>query len=180
MLIADLVHYSTDDLIFLNVMDFVATCMPTPWDFCTVFGLFLTCGSGDCRPKQNIACIVVTTHIQSKREGTVFTCVCLLAFWGGGTPCQVGGYPIQGLDLGGLPCHRSWGGYPIPVLDWGYPPRWGRMGVPLPRSGWDEGYPIPGMDRGLPIPGQDRGYSIPYLDRGETLGYPPPWQGLDG
>ena len=40
--------------------------------------------------------LVITTHIRSKREGTVFTGVCLLTFWG--TPFgRLGGdNPISG------------------------------------------------------------------------------------
>ena len=88
------------------------------------------------------------------REGTVFTGVCLLTFWGG-TPSRSGwwrgGTPSQVLSgwWGSTPS-QVWGGYPSQV--WmvyphpgGYPGQVLTMGgthTPLARSGW---WGVPGV-----------------------------------
>ena len=115
-----------------------------------------------------------------RREGTVFTGVCLLTFVGVGYPSQVwmvGGTPFlgwgvpwpgleggtpslgwgggtwPGLDGGGIPLSQAWmvGGIPWPGLDGG-----GTWGYPLARHGW-WGVPQPGLDGGgLPSPSPAR------------------------
>ena len=102
-----------------------------------------------------------------RREGTVFTGVCLLTFVGGGCPVAglggggtpshvwVEGVPRPGLDGGGT-AFLEWGlggGVPQPGLDGrgGTPARSGTLGG-TPFLGW--GVPQPGLDGGgYPIPG---------------------------
>ena len=85
----------------------------------------------------------------------MFSQVCVCSTFGGGTLSQVcgwDGYPIPGLDGGGVPHprYRWWEGTPSQVwMVGGVPhPRSGWWGVPCPRSGWWGGYPIPGLDGG--------------------------------
>ena len=102
-----------------------------------------------------------------------------------------GGYPVPGLDGGGVPHPRSGqeGGYPIPGLDGGPHPRSGQRGTPsqvwmggIPSQVWTEGTPSqvwgypPARSGwwGYPISGQRvlRVPPWPGLDSGGYLGYP--------
>ena len=74
------------------------------------------------------------------------------------------GYPIPGLDEGGVPHPKSGQGgtlgYPRPSQVWMVGGTWG-----TPWPGLDGGYPIPGLDGGIPRvpcwPGLDGEYLIP-------------------
>ena len=132
---------------------------------------------------------IFTAHICSMREGNIYTWECLSPHHcrgRGGTPSQVGGYPISGTP--GQTPGLAGGGYPIPGLAEGGTPSqvwlggtpcqvWLRggtpsqvwWGVPHLRSG--RGYPISGW--GVPLqPGLDGGYPGYPLPRSE-MGYPP-------
>ena len=76
------------------------------------------------RTHLEVIILIFTARVRSTREGTVFTGVCLLTFWGGGVP-------RPGLDCWGrVPHLRSGGRVPQPGLDGGTP----SQGATLARS----------------------------------------------
>ena len=100
-----------------------------------------------------------SARIRRMGEGTVFSLFVSSHLDGGGR-----GYPIPGLDRGGLPHPRS-----------------GPGGVPHPRSGLGE-YLIPGLDWGGVTPSQVWTGGVPHTPSqvGGYPRYPPPQPGLDG